>query len=250
MFESLLVVDGVSKCFSGGGECVIALNDVSFEVGCGEIVKVVGGSLDGKTTLLEVAAGMRRPDEGSVRLADCELTTIPDGQRSRMLGKDVVWLSRRGPSLPWQIADWVGLPLAPRGKLRGAERRAAQILERVGMRGYGRRMWRELSHRQQVLVACAKAFGGSPRLVVIDDLMGGLETREAEEAIDLLRALMKESERGCGVLFSVSEGDPTGLVDQVLSIYKGSVQTMTGLVENDADILPFPGTDRQQNTGA
>jgi putative ABC transport system ATP-binding protein len=248
--DSLLVVDGVSKCFSGGGECVIALNDVSFEVRCDEIVKVVGGSLDGKTTLLEVVAGMERPDEGSVQLAGRELTTIPDGKRSRMLGKDIMWLSRRGPLLPLRIADWVGLPLAPRGKRRVAERRAAQVLERVGMREYGRRMWAELSHRQQVLVACAKAFGGSPRLVVIDDLIGGLEAREAEEAIDLLRALMKESERGCVVLFSVSEGDATGLVDQVLSIYKGSVQAMAGRVENDADILPFPGADRQQNTGA
>ncbi len=245
-----MVVAGVSKCFSYGGECVIGLNDVSFEVGCGEIVKVVGGSLDGKTTLLRVAAGMERPDEGSVRLGDRELTTLSDGQRSRMLGNDILWLSRAGPAFPLQVADWVGWPLASLGRRRYVERRAAQILERVGMREYGRRTWVELSHRQQVLVAFARAFAGSPQMVVIDDLLGGLETRVAEEAIDLLRALIKESGRGCGVLFSVPEGSSTGLVDRVLSIYKGAAQSMTNLVENDADILPFPGQDRQQNTGA
>jgi predicted ABC-type transport system involved in lysophospholipase L1 biosynthesis ATPase subunit len=242
----LLVVVGVSKYFSVGGECVIALNDVSFEVGCGEIVKVVGGSLDGKTTLLKVAAGMERPDEGSVRLWDRELTILSDRQRSRVLGSDVLWLSRSGPALPLDVADWVGWPLASRGHRRAVERRATQMLDRVGMREYGRRKWVELSHWQQVLAAFARAFAGSPQLVVIDDLLGGLEARAAEEAIDLLRALMKESGRGCGVLISVSEGDETGLVDHVLTIYKGTVESMTGLVENDTNILPFPKQDKQQ----
>jgi ABC-type lipoprotein export system ATPase subunit len=247
-----LVVGGVSKCFSFGGECVIALDDVSFEVGCGEIVKVVGGSLDGKTTLLKVAAGIERPDDGSVRLWDRELTVLSDKQRSGMLGRDILWLTRAGPALPLDVADWVAWPLASRsrGQMRAVERRAAQMLERVGMREYGRRKWVELSRWQQVLAAFARAFCGIPRLVVIDDLLGGLDARTADEAIELLRALMKESERGCGVLFSVSEGDATGLVDRVLTIFKGTVESMTGLVVNDADILPFPGTDQQQSREA
>jgi ABC-type lipoprotein export system ATPase subunit len=236
----LLVVAGVSKWFSVGGECVIALNDVSFEVGGGEIVKVVGGSLDGKTTLLKVAAGLERPDEGSLRLWDRELTTLSEKQRSGVLGSDILWLNRSGPALPLDVVDWVGWPSASHGKRRAVERRAAQMLERVGMREYARRKWPELSHGQQVLAAFARVFVGSPRLVVIDDLLGGLDARVAEEAIDLLRELMQESRRGCGVLFSVSEGDSTGLVDRVLTIYKGSVASMTGLTENNADILPFP----------
>jgi predicted ABC-type transport system involved in lysophospholipase L1 biosynthesis ATPase subunit len=246
----LLVVAGVSKWFSFGGECVIALNGVSFEVGCGEIVKVVGGSLDGKTMLLKVAAGVECPDQGSVRLWGRELTTLSDKQRSGVLGSDILWLSRAGPALPLDVADWVGWPLASRsrGQLRAIERRATQMLERVGMREYGRRRWAELSHWQKVLAAFARAFVGSPRLVVIDDLLGGLDARTAEEAIDLLRALMKESGRGCGVLFSVAEGDATGLVDRVLTIYKGTVESVTGLVVNDADILPFPAADKQHKS--
>lgn len=246
----MLVVAGVSKWFSFGGECVIALNDVSFEVGCGEIAKVVGGSLDGKSTLLKVAAGVERPDGGSVRLWDRELTTLSDKQRSEMLGSDILWLSRTGPALPLDVGDWVGWPLASRsrGQLRAIGRRATQMLERVGMREYGRRTWAELSPRQQVLAAFARAFCGSPRLVVIDDLLGGLDAPTAEEAIDLLRELMKESERGCAVLFSVAEGDATGLVDRVLTIYKGTVESLTGLIVNDADILPFPGTDKQHKS--
>jgi predicted ABC-type transport system involved in lysophospholipase L1 biosynthesis ATPase subunit len=247
--NELLVVCGVSKWFSVGGEGVIALGDVSFEVGCGEIVKVVGGSLDGKTTLLKVAAGLERPDEGSVRLWDRELTTLSEKQRNGVLGRDILWVSRSGPALPLDVVDWVGWPWARSGKRRAVERRATQMLERVGMREYARRKWPELSHGQRVLAAFARAFVGSPRLVVIDDLLGGLDARAGEEAIDLLRALMKESGRGCGVLFSVSEGDSTGLVDRVLTIYKGSVASMTGLVENDADILPFPGDKQQKDAG-
>jgi ABC-type methionine transport system ATPase subunit len=236
-----LVVAGVSKCFSRGGECVVALNDVSFEVRQGEITAVVGGSLDGKTTLLRVVAGMERPDEGGVQLGDVELTALSDGRLSRLLGRDILWVNRAGPALAAiEVSDWVGWPLASRRRRRAVERRAAQILDRVGMGEYAARKWCDLSHRQQVLVGFARAFAGSPRLVVIDDLLSGLEGRAMDEAIILLRSLIKESEHRCGVLLSVSEGDSTVPADRVLSIYKGVVEPMTGLQENDADILPFP----------
>jgi hypothetical protein len=84
--SELLVVGGVSKCFSRGGECVVALNDVSLRVGCGEVVMVVGGSLDGKTTLLQVAAGVERPDKGTVSLRDRKLTSLSDRDRATNVG--------------------------------------------------------------------------------------------------------------------------------------------------------------------
>jgi ABC-type lipoprotein export system ATPase subunit len=248
--SELLVVGGVSKCFSRGGECVVALDGVSFRVGCGEIVMVVGGSLDGKTTLLQVAAGAERPDEGTVLLRDRELTSLSDRDRAKILGREVLWVDRGGPALlEVEVSSFVGWPLSLHGsRRRQAERGAAHILARVGMREHARRKWRELSHRQQVLASLARAFAGSPRLVVIDDLMNGLGSRGTEETIDLLRSLIGESEHRCGVLLSVSEMESTVFADQVLSIYKGVVEPMTSPHENNADIIPFPGQDERRES--
>jgi putative ABC transport system ATP-binding protein len=245
----LLAVKGVSKCFSRGGECVVALDDVSLQVGFGEIVMVVGGSLDGKTTLLQVAAGAERPDRGTVSLGDRQLTSLSDRGRAKLLGREILWIDRDGPGLEVEVSRFVGWPLTLHGHgRRQAERVAAEMLARVGMREHASRKWRDLSHRQQVLVGLARAFAGSPRLVVIDDLLNGLGGRATEEAIDLLRSLIKESEHPSGVLLSVSEMESTVFADRVLSIYKGAVEPMTGLQENDADVIPFPRQDEQQGS--
>ncbi len=241
----VLVVAGVWKCFSRGGECVVALNDVSLRVGCGEIVMVVGGSLDGKTTLLQVAAGAERPDKGIVSLAEQELTSLSDRARAKLLGREIVWIDRDGPGLEVEVSRFVGWPLTLHGHgRRQAERAAAQMLARVGMQEHASRRWRELSHHQQVLISLARAFAGEPRLIVIDDLLNGLGSRATEETIDLLRALIKESKHRSAALLSVSEMDTTALADRVLSIYKGTLELMTGIQHNNAELIPFPEARR------
>jgi putative ABC transport system ATP-binding protein len=247
--SELLVVGGVSKCFSRGGECVVALDDVSFEVGGGEIVMVVGGSLDGKTTMLQVAAGAERPDKGTVSLLGRELTNLSDRDLAKLLGRDIMWIDRHGPGLEVEVAKFVGWPLSLHGhNRRQAERTAAQTLTRVGMHEHARRKWRELSHRQQALVSLARAFAGNPQLVVIDDILNGLGSLPTEETIDLLRSLINESEHHPGVLISVSEMDTTVHANRVLSIYKGVVEPMTDLQENNAHIIPFPGQDERRES--
>ena len=77
---------------------------------------------------------------------------------------------------------------------RGAERAAARALERVGARECIGRRWAELSNWQRVLVGLARGFAGSPRVVIIDDLLDALGGRDTEEASDLLRSLVEESE--------------------------------------------------------
>jgi ABC-type lipoprotein export system ATPase subunit len=244
----VLVVAGVSKCFSRGGECVVALDCASLRVGHGEIVMVVGGSLHGKTTLLQVASGTERPDHGAVSLDGRELTSLPDRDRARLLGRDIMWIDRHGPALEVEVTRFVGWPLSLHGhNRRHAEHTATQILARVGMREHAHRKWRELSHRQQVFVSLARAFAGKPRLVVIDDLFNGLPSRPTEQAIDLLRSLVNQSEHHPGVLVSVSEMDSTAYADRVLSIHRGAVEPMTGLRDNDADVIPFPEARRAES---
>jgi predicted ABC-type transport system involved in lysophospholipase L1 biosynthesis ATPase subunit len=238
----LLTVDEVWKGYSRGGQWSGVLADVSFGVGAGEIVAIVGSRLEGKTTALKVAAGMESPEKGSVWLEGKRLAELGDRARSRLLGHEIVWVDRDGPELGLEVSKFVGWPLALHGRgRRDAERLAAHALEQVGAQDCLGRRWGELSNRQRVLVGLARAFVGSPRLVVIDDLLDALGSRATEEISDLLRALVEESELRCGVLMSVSDVDSAMFADRVWSLTrKGTLKALAGHRGGDAEVIPFP----------
>jgi putative ABC transport system ATP-binding protein len=218
------------------------LAGVSFEVGRGEVVAVVGSRLEGKTTLLKLAAGIERPDRGSVSLGSQSLTGLRDRSRTRLLGHEIVWIDRDGPELGLEVSKFVGWPLALHGcGRRQAERVAAQALERVGARECLGRRWGDLSNWQRVLVGLARAFAGSPRVVVVDDLLDALGARATEEASDLLRSLVEESEPRCGVLMSASDMESAMFADRVWSLTrKGTLRPLFGQLGDVADVIPFP----------
>lgn len=245
----MLVLDDVSKCFSRADECVLALDNVSLQVAPGEIAMVVGGALDGKTTLLQIAAATERPNRGSVLLDGRELTSLSDHDRATLLGRDIMWVNPEGPAIDVDLASFVGWPLSLHGhRRRHTEQTAAMTLARVGMLEHARRKWHDLSHRQQTLAGLARAFAADPRLIVIDDVLDGLGSRATEDTVDLLRSLIEESPHRPGVLLSVSEMESTTHADRVLSIYKGVVEPMTLSRHSDAEVIPFPGQNRRRES--
>jgi putative ABC transport system ATP-binding protein len=249
MFE-VLRVEGVSKGFSRGGRWLGVVSGVSFGVGRGEVVAVVGSRLEGKSTLLKIAAGMERPDEGCVSLGGLSLTGLRDRSRARLLGHEIVWIDRDGPELGVEVSRFVGWPLALHGHgRREAERVAARALERVGARECVGRSWGELSNWQRVLVGLARAFAGAPRVVVIDDLLDALGPRATEQASDLLRSLIEESEPRCGVLMSASDMESAMFADRVWSITrKGALKALSGRPSDDAAVIPFPEPGKRQGS--
>jgi ABC-type nitrate/sulfonate/bicarbonate transport system ATPase subunit len=257
MVAEVLSIEGVRKGFSRGRQWTGVLEGVSFEVLPGEVVAIVGGRVGGKTTLLKIAAGMERPDGGSVSLGSRRLAER--GYRpwwARLLGREIVWIGRggpereivwidrNGPDLDVEVSKLIGWQLALHGRgRRRAEQVAVQALERVGARECVGRRWRELSDWQRVLVGLAGAFAGSPRFVVVDDLLDvdAFGNRATEEASDLLRSLVEQSEPRCGVLMSVSERESAVFADRVFTLTrKGTLKALSGSLGDDAEVIPFP----------
>lgn len=251
MDSTCLSVEGVCKGYSRGGQWISVLESVSFEVETGEIVAVTGGRLDGKTTLLQLAAGIERPDRGHVRLGDCQLSNQRDSEQSHLLGHRIMWVDRNGPKMRMEVGKFVGWPLALHGRGRErAERSAAQVLHRVGAGACLGRRWGELSNWQQLLVSLARAFVGNPQLVIIDDLLDALGGPATEQASDLLRSLVETSEPRCGVLISTSDLESAIYADRIWSITgKRSLKLMAGK-QPDGKVVQFPDRDRVKARGS
>jgi ABC-type cobalamin/Fe3+-siderophores transport system ATPase subunit len=246
----LLSVQGVWKGRSRGGEWTGVLEDVSFAVGAGEIVAIVGRPLGGKTTLLKIAAGIEQPDRGEVLFGDRRASGVRDRSWARRLGHEIVWIDRRGPRLDVEVSKFVGWPLASR---RGRGRRqsgqmARQALNRVGALECVGLHWAELSDWQRVLVGLARAFVDSPRVVIVDDLLDALGNRATEKASDLLRDLMEETQPPCGVVMSVSDDESALFADQVWSLTRKGTLTLRSAPPSDAEVIPFRKHDQSERS--
>jgi ABC-type lipoprotein export system ATPase subunit len=236
------VVERVSKGFWTGGDWMPVLSDVSLELEPGEVGAIIGRRLGGKTTLLRIAAGMRRPDEGTVCLGDQKLTGLSDRAMAKLRGRTIMWLDRDDADKVLEVSRFVGLPFAIHGR-KHVERGAAQALERVGARDLAGRKMGSLSQWQRVLVGFARAFAGSPRLVVIDDLLDELGSRHTQAASDLLRSLIAATDPRCSLLMSVTGKESALFADRTWRLTrKGTLSEWTGQ-RSEGNVVPFPQAD-------
>jgi putative ABC transport system ATP-binding protein len=217
--SAVLSLVGVEKGFSRGGEWTPVLSGIDLELHPGEITAINAGRLQGKTTLLKIAAGIQRPDKGTIHLQDQNLTNTSDRHRSKLLGRQITWIDRDGPGLPIQTAKYVGWPLTLHGhKRRQAEAAAAQALTRVGAPQCANRHWHELSNQQRVLVGLARAFIANPTLIIIDDLLDAHSPQTTEQTSDLLRNLIDQNNPHPAVLISTTDIESAIYADHIHTI--------------------------------
>ncbi len=242
MTSELLRLDGVSKSYRRGDRQLRVLADLSLVIARREIVAVLGSRYEGKTTLLEVAAGLSLPDRGEVWFEGLELSSCRAEEREKLWGSEIAWVDRhlRQPRL--KIIDCLALPLAAgRGHgLREMRDRALTALERVGVAGCAWQYWGDLSNWERVLVALARVIVIEPKLLVVDDLLEGLGVRRTQDACELLCTVA--GELGCSVLMSVSDVEGTLLADRVFSFERGRLKLIAGDEDDgEARLIEFPG---------
>ena len=215
----MLSVRGVSRSFG----TVAALRDVSFDVGAGTMVALVGRSGSGKTTLLNVVGGLDRPDAGTVDVDGTEVTALDEEGLSRLRRETVAYVFQTFGLIPvLTAAENVGVPLRMRRTATAErERRVALLLDLVGLADHADQRPGELSGGQQQRVAIARALAASPRLLVADEPTGQLDAETGLAVMALLRGVV-ESE---GVTALVSTHDPVmmALADRVVRISDGRI---------------------------
>ena len=187
MTQPLLSVRGLSKRFGG----LLAVNNVSFDVAQGDLVSIIGPNGAGKTTLFNLLTGQLAPSAGQVLFDGQDIGGLSPNRRARLgLGR-TFQISQPLTSLSVIENAMVGAFLHHTG-LRAAARRADEVLHLVGLsdRAGVRAGTLTLSERRRLEVARALAI--DPRIVLLDEVMAGLNPTEIVELADLVERLNRE----------------------------------------------------------
>jgi putative ABC transport system ATP-binding protein len=174
------------------------LNAVSMEVAAGEYVAVIGDSGIGKSTLLNVIAGLEPVDAGEVWFQERELTRLSDDEQTLLRREKFGFVFQAFHILPHLTVEQnVALPLLLKGREFSGVKEA---ISSVGLAGREQSMPRELSGGELQRVAIARALVGDPKLVLADEPTGNLDPENARQVLALLRAQVKE--RGAAAILA------------------------------------------------
>jgi putative ABC transport system ATP-binding protein len=190
--QPIVVARGLGKSVPNGAAMLAILQDIDLAVMPGEAVAILGASGSGKSTLLGLLAGLDTPTTGSVRLDGAELFALDEDGRARLRKQLIGFVFQSFQLLPpLNALENVMLPLELGGDA-DAERKAREMLERVGLAERLKHYPKTLSGGEQQRVALARAFVMRPKLLLADEPTGNLDAATGADIIDLIFRLNRE----------------------------------------------------------
>ena len=189
----LLEIENLKKSYSyPGGQTVPVVDVAAFSLESKQQVALCGQSGSGKTTFLNLIAGILQPDSGRVSLAGREMATLSEPQRDRLRAETIGYIFQTFNLLQSCTClenVLLGMSFGP-----GADRRlAVALLQRVGLGQRLHHLPSQLSTGQQQRVAVARALANRPRLVLADEPTGNLDAANAQEALAMIRETCSEN---------------------------------------------------------
>ncbi|HET7635076.1 MAG TPA: ABC transporter ATP-binding protein [Burkholderiales bacterium] len=221
----MLVVRDLSKSYDGGPHGRRVLAGINLELAAGEYIAIIGESGIGKSTLLNLIAGLDVPDSGSIHLDGTDLTQLSDDARTRLRRTAMGFVFQAFHLLPYlTIKQNVALPLNLGGMIPAeSDRRAMAMLEAVGLARLAATYPRRLSGGEMQRTAIARALVHRPRLILADEPTGNLDPENAAHVIAVLRQQIRAG-GGAGILVTHSAA-AAATADRVYALTADGLRT-------------------------
>jgi putative ABC transport system ATP-binding protein len=221
--KPLIEVRHVRKVYRMGDERIVALDDVSLEIYKGEIVCFLGTSGSGKSTFLNMVAGLEKPTRGEVNIGGIPLHKLNEEGVTLFRQKNIGFIFQAYNLLPMLTAmENVALPLIFRSvDRRKRKRMAADALRAVGLAGYEKRRPTQMSGGQQQRVGIARAIVGNPRILFADEPTGNLDTNTTKEVMRIIVGMVKENNQT--MILVTHDRSIAEYADKIVTIRDGNI---------------------------
>lgn len=233
MAEPVIRIAELTKTYHMGETEVQALRDVSFDLGRGDFVAIMGPSGSGKSTLMNIIGCLDHPTTGRYVLDEVDVSTLSADRRAEIRNDKIGFVFQSFNLLPRTSAlENVELPLIYSNKHHMTDRqmrkRAEECLSRVGLDGRGEHTSSQLSGGQQQRVAIARALVNDPAILLADEPTGNLDSKTSEEVMHIFRDLNRE---GKSIVLITHEHDIAAYARRIITLRDGQILSDTARKE-------------------
>jgi lipoprotein-releasing system ATP-binding protein len=194
--QQALRIEGLRKAFRSGATERVLFEKLSFEVGRGEMLAIVGQSGAGKSTLLHILGALERPSAGDVYFGGQSLNSLSEDQAADFRNRKIGYVWQFHYLLPeFTAVENVAMPLLMRRVAKSeAENEALRWLDQVGLRSRAGQRAGELSGGEQQRAALARALITQPEVLLADEPTGDLDSGTSETVFELISRLHAEQQ--------------------------------------------------------
>ena len=184
----------LTKLYPKGNERVLALHDVSLEIYPGEMVGIAGRRGSGKSTLFQILGCLERPDSGNLRIVDQDVTQLEDEELARVHAQKIGFLAQDLKLLPKEtLLANAEVPIKDVGLQTWESRqKAREALRLVGLANRAEHKLAQISARESLCVAIARALVNDPAVILVDEPTRFLDSSSREEVMGLFQKLNDE----------------------------------------------------------
>jgi len=218
----VIQLQDVSKLFGFGDATTVALDEVNLSIDAGEFVAVMGPSGSGKSTLMNLIGLLDTPTHGTYKLNGKPAERLSARRQAKVRRDTIGFVFQSFNLLPkLTVVDNVALPLAYKGTTQARrQKRAAEILERVGLADREYFMPRQLSGGQAQRVAIARALINNPNIIIADEPTGNLDSASSRLVMELLSDIHKA---GNTILLVTHNPGLTRFASRVVFMHDGAI---------------------------